>query len=126
MALNGVAKASGVRHVHGVNIHLAKQGHWGRDDRRYEDIMNLSKLARATSPDEPIYISAHKWPPEPQTDQGVSCIKAFVSYFIMHRVLRIANRVPGSATTLWQPCGSLRHNLPECKKKPIAYRTNVA
>ena len=82
MTLNDVPEASRFRHVHGVNVHLAKQRCRGGDDGRYEDIPNLLKLTGATSPDEPMYVSVHQ-PPKPYTDQHIVCVKTLVSYFVM-------------------------------------------
>jgi glycosidase len=63
--LNDVPEASRLRHVHGVDVHLAKQRRRGGDDAWYKDVMNLSKLAGATSPNKPMYISTHQGPPKP-------------------------------------------------------------
>ena len=74
--------------VHGIHIHLGKEGCWSGDDWGDGDLASPVSLANMTSANKPSDVPAHKGPPVAFCCECVSWIETAVPNIIVRRYHR--------------------------------------
>ena len=95
--------------MHGIHIHLGKEGCWGGDDWRDGDLAGLASLANVTSANEPSDVLAHKGPPVAFCCKRISQIETTVPNIIV----RCYHCCDSLALVEYPLVGTLRVALPE-------------
>jgi len=83
MCLNDIPKASGMRHIHGVNVDFVEKRRRRVDGRWEADLGGLADLAQVTCLDVPLDVRLEGWPPE-VVEEGMACgVEALVAQLVM-------------------------------------------